>query len=165
MFKKCFACILALGLVCGMAFAAEELPYEKETIGGLHIGLSEKEVNKLVPCKPKPGRDRFWHADGEYHQAWKYPDCGIELDMISDKKGRAKTVGSITVTSPSTMRTSKGIGIGSTEQEVARAYGRFKNKEDSRGSEFFVAGSIYGGLMFDFKQGKVKRIFIGAGAE
>lgn len=29
----------------------------------------------------------------------------------------------------------------------------------------FIAGSIYGGLMFDFEGGKVRSIFLGAAAE
>jgi hypothetical protein len=148
-----------------MAFAAEDFDYLKEKIGELRIGLPEKEVKKLISCKPKLGKDQLAAADGEYHQTWKYADCGIELDMVSEKKGRSKSIGTITVTSPCTMQTTKGIRIGSTEQDVIKAYGRFKNQEDSEQFESFVAGSIYGGLIFDIKQGKVNSIFIGAGAE
>ncbi len=166
MIKKCFAYIIAFILMCGIVFASEDFAYEKEKIGELYLGLPEKEVNKLIPCKAKLGPDQLMGADGEFHQHWKYADCGIELDMVSVKKGRPKRIGAITVTTPCSLQTTKGIRIGSTEQEVNKAYGHFKNQEESEQFESFVAGSIFGGLIFKFKQGKkVDSIFIGAGAE
>lgn len=71
----------------------------------------------------------------------------------------------MTITSPSTLQTQRGIRIGSTEQEVIKAYGRFQNAEDSKPGELLVAGSIFGGAMFNFHQGRVSGIFIGAAAE
>jgi hypothetical protein len=148
-----------------MALAAEVFDYEKEKAGELHIGLSERDANKVIPCKPKMGPDELWGADGQYHQKWKYADCGINLDMVSRKKGQAKSISSITLVDPCTLKTTKGIQIGSTEQEVIKAYGRFKDQEESKLSKSFVAGSIFGGVIFHFKQGKVDKIFIGAAAE
>lgn len=72
---------------------------------------------------------------------------------------------SITLTSPCTLATKQGIRIGSTEQEVRKAYRKDWNREDSASSENFVAGSIYGGIIFQFQDGKVTRIFLGAAAE
>jgi hypothetical protein len=63
------------------------------------------------------------------------------------------------------VQTEKGIRIGSTEQEVNEAYGRFRNAEESKQGEVFVAGSVFGGLIFTFQQGRVSKIFIGAAAE
>lgn len=165
MIKKCLVCITAFVLMCGMAFAVEDFDYEKEKVGELYLGLPEKEVKKLLPCKAKLGPDQLMGADGEYHQNWKYSDCGIELDMVSEKKGHPKTIRSIAMTPPCSLRTTKGIRIGSTEQEVDKAYGRFKNQEESEQFESFVVGSIFGGLIINFKQGKVDSVFIGAGAE
>ena len=85
--------------------------------------------------------------------------------MVAKKKGGLKSIESITITSPSILQTQRGIRIGSTEAEVIKAYGRFQNAEDSKQGELFVAGSIFGGVMFDFQQGRVSRIFIGAAAE
>jgi len=39
------------------------------------------------------------------------------------------------------------------------------NREDSARTGSFVAGSIYGGIIFDFQKGKVSQIFLGAAAE
>ncbi len=41
----------------------------------------------------------------------------------------------------------------------------YKEEEERRTSEHFVAGSIYGGLIFSFQNGRVNEIFLGAGAE
>ncbi len=165
MLKKCFALMVIIGLMGSGALAAEEFPYGKEQIGKLHIGLSEKGVKQIIPGQPTRGPEEFWGADGEYHQEWRYPAGGITLGMVSKQKGGPKAIWSITLSNPSTLQTQRGIRIGSTEAEVAKAYGRFRNAEDSRPGEFFVAGSIFGGVMFDFQQGRVSRIFIGAAAE
>ena len=165
MLKICFAFIVITGLLCSMAFAADELPFEKEKIGKLHIGLSEREVKQIIPGKPTRTPEKWWGADGQYHQKWKYSDVGITLGMVSEKKSGIKSIESITITSPSTLQTQSGIRIGSTEQEVIKAYRRFHNAEDSKQGELFVAGSIFGGVMFNFHQGRVSSIFIGAAAE
>jgi hypothetical protein len=165
MLKKCFAFMVLIGIIGSGAFAAEEFPYEKEQIGKLHIGLSEREVKQIIPGKPTRGAEERWGADGEYHQEWHYTDGGITLGMVSKKKGAPKSIESITITSPSLLQTQRGIRIGSPEAEVIKAYGRFQNAEDSKPGELFVAGSIFGGVMFDFQQGRVSRIFIGAAAE
>lgn len=165
MLKKCLAALVMAGLIGSAALAAEEFPYDKEQIGQLHLGLAEKEVKQIIPGQPKRGKDEWWGADGEYHQEWKYPAAGITLSMVSKKKGGPKSIERITLTSPSTLATSKGIRIGSTEAEVNEAYGRFRNVGDSEHFGGFIAGSIFGGVMFNFEQGKVSRIFIGAAAE
>jgi hypothetical protein len=134
-------------------------------VGKLHLGLSEKEVKQIIPDKPTRGPEELMGADGLYHQEWKYAAAGITLGMDSKKKGGLKTVDSITLSSPSKLQTQRGIGIGSTEAEVAKAYGQFRNAEDEQAFGGFVAGSVFGGVMFNFEQGKVSRIFIGAAAE
>jgi hypothetical protein len=165
MLKKCCAFMVIIGLFVTGAFAAEEFPYEKEQLGKLHIGLSEREVKQIIPGKPTRGAEKWWGADGQYHQDWQYTDGGITLGMVSKKKGGLKSIESITITSPSSLQTQRGIRIGSTEAEVVKAYGPFRNAEDSKPGELFVAGSIFGGVMFEFQQGRVNRIFIGAAAE
>jgi hypothetical protein len=165
MLKKCFISMIIVGFMCSAAFAADEFSWEKEQIGKLHIGLSETEVRQIIPGKPTRGAEKWWGADGQYHQEWQYPDGRITLGMVSKKKGGLKSIESLTITSPSILQTQRGIRIGSTEAEVVQAYGRVQNVEESRPGEFFVAGSIFGGVMFDFQQGRVSRIFIGAAAE
>jgi hypothetical protein len=85
--------------------------------------------------------------------------------MASAKKGGAKRLLSITATPPCKLSTARGIHIGSSLKEVSKAYGDVQEKEQSRPGESFVAGSLFGGIIFDLKQGKVSEIFIGAAAE
>ena len=165
MLKKCLAALVVIGLIGSVAFAAEEFDWTKETVGKLRPNLSEKEVKQIIPAKPTRGPEQLWGADGAYHQEWKYPAAGITLGMVAEKKGGPKSVERITIISPSTLATSKGIRIGSTEAEVKEAYGRFRNAEDSEHFGGFIAGSVFVGVMFSFQQGKVSRIFIGAAAE
>jgi hypothetical protein len=145
----------------GSQFKASE-----EKIGRLRLGLTEKELRKHIACKPRKGREVFEGATGEYVQDWKYPECGIVLKMGSERKGGPKVVESIRVTAPSTLATSRGIRIGSTEREVVHAYGRFRDPQEpaNKGSRF-VAGSVYDGLIFDLRAGRVVRMFLGAAAE
>lgn len=145
----------------GVAFDTSE-----ERIGGLRLGMTEKALRGRIPCQPQKDRETFEEATGEYVQTWRFPECGIELKMGSIRKGGGKVVRSIVVVSPSQLRTGRGVRIGSTEAEVIEAYGRFRDPEyDTENKEVFVAGSVYDGLMFDFKEGRVTRIFLGAAAE
>jgi hypothetical protein len=137
-----------------------------ERIGELRLGLMENDVPANIPCKPQKGKELFQAATGEYVQTWKYPECGIALEMSSERKRGAKVVASITLTSPGKLATGRGIHLGSTEAEVIKVYGRYRDQEGSgeKGKKF-VAGSVYDGMIFDFQNGKVVRIFLGAAAE
>jgi hypothetical protein len=143
-----------------------QLDTSKERIGEFRLGLPEKDVTSKIPCKqPKKGKEVYEGATGAYVQDWKYAECGIELKMGSERKKGPKVVESITIKSPSTLVTSRGIHIGSTEGEVMKAYGQYRDKEESKKGKQFVAGSIFDGMIFDFKDGKVVGIFLGAAAE
>jgi hypothetical protein len=139
---------------------------KQERIGKLQIGLAEEEVYRIVTskCAMKAGLEKLWGADGAYHQEWDYPNCGITLSMVSNQKGGSKSIESITLVRPSRLSTKRGIRIGSTEKVVKKAYKAEWNRETNN-SESFVAGSIYGGLIFQFQNGKVSKIFLGAAAE
>ena len=166
MLKKICASIILFGFVCGFSFASDEFTLlREERIGTLRIGLSAGEVKKRIHCTLKRGPEELWGADGAYHQKWEYVGCGITLGMVSEKKGAPKSIESISLVSPSILSTKWDIRIGSTEQEVMKAYKSQWNREDSKHFGGFVAGSIYGGVMFNFKNGKVSRIFLGAAAE
>jgi hypothetical protein len=136
----------------------------KERIGSLRIGLPEGNLKQAINCKVTREPEQFWGADAAYHQTWKYADCGITLDMISEKTGAPKFISSIALTKPSRLRTMRGIRIGSSAKAVMKAYRSDWNIENST-SDVFVAGSIYGGLIFNFQNGKVSKIFLGAAAE
>lgn len=158
--------ILFFSFLCGACFAAKAPDLlDSERIGSMRIGLSESDVKKSAGCALQRGPEQLWGADGAYHQTWRCDACGLRLGMVSENRGAAKRIESITLVAPGTLATSRGIRIGSTEQAVKKAYRAEWNREESKQSGSFVAGSIYGGLLFEFQDGKVIQIFLGAAAE
>lgn len=146
--------------------AADEFALLKtERIGPLRIGLPEGEVERSIACQLRRGPVTRWEADGDYHQEWAYPDCGITLDMGTATPKNRQTIRAITLTRPSPWKTRRGIGIGGTEREAMAAYGHDRELETSVPGKRLVAGTVYGGLVFTFHRGRVTRIFLGAAAE
>lgn len=136
-----------------------------EHLGALSIGIGEKDALAALNCPVSRGKDLFSEATGDYTQKWSFPACGVDLTMTASSKRGPKVVTSIVVAAPSTLATSKGIHIGSTEDEVLTAYGPFLDRGASRRGKTVVAGSIYGGLIVSIADGKVSEIFLGAAAE
>lgn len=157
--------LLVVVLGAGMNLLRAEKLFEGDSLGGVKIGQGEATVIQVLGKPGSRGKDVLWEAIGAWVQEWRFPGQGVTLAMGSEKKGGAKKVLTITAEGPCTLATSRGIRIGSTEGEVAKAYRALRNKEASEAGKVFVAGSIYGGVIFDFKGGKVERIFIGAAAE
>jgi len=144
---------------------ATEAMVRMESLGGLRLGLPEKDVLKLLGSPATRGKLIFQEADGNYVQDWHYPDKGIELVMSAgEKKSGVKTIANITASAPCTFATRKGIKIGDTESAARKAYTEHIDRESSDPGTL-VVGSIYGGIIFDFTEGKVSRIFFGAAAE
>ena len=103
--------------------------------------------------------------------------------MSSREKAGPKTVLIATAGKGCKLATARGIKIGSTRAEVGKAYRDVEEKAPGDGpakpgdpepepvpleegeEKNFVAGTIYGGMIFSFKKGKVVEIFLGAGAE
>ena len=166
MSKKLVPIMMLFLLNTMMPVLADEFDFIKtEQIGELSLGLSEKSLKNKLHCAFKRDEDIEWAADGAYHQTWHCKEAGLSFDMVSNHKGGNKTIASITVTAPSTLKTKRGIQIGNSESAVTKAYQKERNAEDSQPKQLFVAGSVYGGLMFEFKNDKVESIFLGAGAE
>lgn len=136
---------------------------QSERIGELHYGLGLKKMIDLLGQPEEKSEPELWGADGEYHQTYQYPEKGIELDLIGKKETDQK-INMITVHAPCEYKTQKGIGIGSSIDEVTNAY---KDKIDPQASdnEMIVVGSVFGGLLFDMENNKVESIFIGASSE
>ncbi|MFY9309011.1 MAG: hypothetical protein WAQ28_08170 [Bacteroidia bacterium] len=134
---------------------------QNETFGNIKIGLTAAQTQEALGKPEKKGEKAEWEADGETHQKWNYK--GIELDMIGKEQ---QTIASISITAPSTLKTSKNIGIGSPKAEVETAYaGMIDKSATDEGSENIIAGTMYGGIIFQIENGKVKEIFAGAAAE
>lgn len=138
---------------------------ETERLGELRVGLPAEELRKVVSCELKKGDEVYEDATGEHVQSWDSETCGVELSMASEQAGGPKVVRAVTITAPSTLKTLRGIGIGSSEADVVSAYRDLRDDGASVKGESFVAGSIYGGLIFELHDGKVASVFLGAAAE
>jgi len=136
---------------------------ESEKIDKLKIGLSDIEVTQLLGKPETSSKPIKWEADGLFHQAWIYKAKGVELDMCWDKSNK-KEILSITVDNPSTFKTKRQIGIGSTKKQVLDAY-KIEINPKAENINSIVAGSVFGGVIFKMENNYVKSIFIGAAAE
>ncbi len=144
---------------------ADDQWMDKEALGKIKLGQKAAEVTALIGKPDSKGKDVEWDAIGEWVQEWSFKAQGLTLNMASKSKAGAKTVLTITAAAPSKLATARGVHIGSTIAEVTKAYGKVQDKEQSVPGKTFVAGSVYGGVIFTFTGGKVSHIFIGAAAE
>ena len=139
-----------------------------ESVGPLKIGMGAAEVEKHVGEPPKRDAREMSPADGAFHQPWSYPDQGLVIVMESVEAKSPQHIGSVRIVAPSTLKTARGITIGSPRGEVLEHYGAQRDLDhtDLDGDDpQFVAGSIYGGLVFQFENDAVSEIFLGAAAE
>lgn len=147
------------------AAAAREV-VRKESLGSLRLDQPVSQVLKLLGKPEKETRLILQEADGNYVQTWKYPAKGIELGISAGAKpGGAKTVASITATTPCDFATQRGIKIGSPASLARKTYAAWADRDTPPAPDVFVVSSIYGGIIFNFERGKVSRIFFGAAAE
>ncbi len=137
-----------------------------ESFGEIKLGMSTADVKKVlgVPSAESPAIE--WGADGLMHEDWTWKSKGLVLNMSSDKANRdhSLSVFSITATAPCSAKTKAGMGIGSTYEEVRNAYRKDIDATVTDKTQITV-GSVYGGIIFSFKNDKAEKIFLGAAAE
>ncbi|MBL9130090.1 MAG: hypothetical protein JNG86_02755 [Verrucomicrobiaceae bacterium] len=169
--KHLLIAVSILVAAASLTFAEDPAPdlLLKENLGGIKIGLSEKGLSAILgKSVVTKGKLELEGATGDYIQTLDCPEKGLSVKLSAgeNKKG-AKTVAAFTATAKCTLATAKGIKIGSKMADVVEAYGAVRDKEnaDAARPDTFVAGSIFGGIIFTFKDGKVSEIFFGAAAE
>lgn len=152
---------------CGQSRADKPaFKMEEERIGSLRLGMPEQAVAAAVTCAGRKSAVEAEAATGWFVWSWKMPECGLDIGMYAESRTGPWAVNSIMVTAPSKAATSRGIHIGSSEAEVEAAYGDVQDMEGtSESGQSFIAGSIYGGLMLRFEEGRVTGMFLGAAAE
>ncbi len=141
-----------------------------ETIGGLALGDPAAKVEAALGAPTSKGEVVEWEATGDRTAEWSWDDKGVQLQMGEVSGGFV--LHSIYVKAPSTLTTSRGIGIGATFDEVDKVYKEFRGqgRQDDEPEQWdlengITVGSVYGGTMFNFTDGKVSTIFVGAAAE
>ena len=136
---------------------------KNESFGEIKLGVKLNKITEILGEPDSKSKSELWGADGEYHQEWNYTNRGIIFDFIG-KPDSFQVVNMITITEPCEFKTTRNIGIGSNMEEVQTAYRQEINAKSSN-TETIIAGTVYGGIIFNFENKKVKSIFIGASAE
>ena len=121
-------------------------------------------LEKLGKPKTKGEREE-WAATGDFAENWSWPEAGVHVTIgAPNMTAPPNHVIDYQVSAPFKGKTKRGIGIGSTHAEVRAAYSGMID-EDASSATYLVAGSRFGGVMFNFTAGTVSQIFVGATAE
>lgn len=154
-----------------------------ESIGKIRHEQTAADLIKLYGEPKTKGKAEMWEAIGEWVEEWEYPALGVVVKLNSEKKEGPKKVLMVIAGKGCELATARGIKVGSTYAAVQKAYGDVQEKipgegpakpgdpkpepsgKEGKDEDSFVAGTIYGGLIFSFKDGKVSEILLGAGAE
>ena len=141
-----------------------------ESLGGLSLGDPAAKVEAVLGAPSEKSPVEEWGATDDRVSMWTWADQGVTFAMSEAAGGF--TVLSMSIQAPSTLTTSRGAGIGATFETVDATYREFRGqgREDGEPEQWsledgITVGSIYGGTMFSFSDGKVSHIFVGAGAE
>jgi len=142
---------------------------EKEIFGGIKLGMDSVSIIKIIGQPDSATTITYWDADGGYHNEWFYHKLGLTIGMnrIPDQpenKYKGSLSDRMTLTPPSKLHTARKIRIGSSRREVLSNY-KLAITDTVGFNNNLVAGTVYGGLMFQLEQDTVVRIFLGAAAE
>ncbi len=137
-----------------------------ESFGDIKLGQPYSETLKVLGEPDSKSEAIEWAADGLMHEDWTWKNKGLVLNMSSDKNNVPGTMVVFTITAKAacTFKTKAGMGIGSTYAEVQEAYKKDIDPEATDKTQITV-GSVYGGIIFNFKNDKAERVFLGAEAE
>lgn len=142
-----------------------------ESLGGVKLGHSEAEMVKVLGEPEVRGEEMPNEYAGGFLIEAGYPAQGVLVMLGSMEKGGPYSVESVHLDETGKLASAGGIRIGHTLEDVRLVYGEYEDTEefpvpDPIEKEFtFVAGSIYGGVIIQFADGKVSGIMLGAGAE
>lgn len=151
-------------LLTAAALAAPMKVVDAQKVGNLKLGLDSSQLASLLGAPSKQGKPIEEAATGLTVRDQSYPKQGLVVTVSREGKATVWRVERFTVTAPCTWKTPQGIGIGSSDQEVRKAYSQLLDKEGQSATQL-VVGSIYDGVIFHLKNGKVESIFVGAAAE
>ena len=130
---------------------------DTETIGGLKIGADEKAIIAVLGAPKHKDKAEQEGATMDYVSDWTWPTASI--NMVSDTGKPPWKARLISIGKTSTLETTQHIHLGSTLADVEKAYKR--SEEGDHKPDQFLAGSIYGGVLFEFTKGRVVAISMG----
>ena len=137
---------------------ADEFPVDKQAIGPLHIGMTDKQAIAVLGAPQLRSVAVLMGALGDYESVWAFGSA--TLQMSGAKPKGPFRVASISVAGRSGFKTPEGIGIGATREEIVAVYGKYLGHSDDPAQ--VLVGSVYFGLLFTLEQERVVAIFLGA---
>lgn len=135
---------------------------ESESIGNIQFDMSLEAIESKIGKAEEKTEFELWGADDFEHQTRIYQNNTLEIDYIKTEEEEI-VCNMITIYGDNQLKTSRNIGIGDSRKDVLKAYQNEIYDRDNPSS--LIAGTIYGGVIFTFENGKVSSIFVGAGAE
>lgn len=139
---------------------------ENEGLGLIMLRLGENELLYLLGEPETKSDAEIWGSDGLAHSSWSYASKGLDIGMAKLPDDTEAYVFSITATAPCTLATSRGISIGSSKDDVLKAYmGEIDPAANEDPDSWITVGSVYGGIGIGIEDSAVTYIYIGASAE
>ncbi len=137
-----------------------------ENFGPIKLGQHYSKTLEVIGQPDSKSKPVEWAADGLFHEEWTWKENGLVLNMSFDKTNIDSTLSIFTITAkaPCDFKTKAGLGIGSSYAEVEAVYKKDIDPEATDKTQITV-GSVYGGIIFSFKNDKVNKIFLGVAAE
>jgi hypothetical protein len=122
-----------------------------ENIGGLKLGMTDNAVIAILGKPSKKETPVEEAATGDIVADWSWAKAGVTVTFADAKK--KPIVNGIRLEPAATLKTSKGVGIGSTRQQLDAAYQAGHMKDDDTAAQY-VVGTHYFGMVFMFDEGK-----------
>ena len=135
-----------------------------QRIGSVRVRMTEAELREALGPAAHQGPFESDATSGWTNKTWTYSGKGLKVRLTSDGSPRKPwIVCGITATEPCQLRTSRGLKLGSTRQEVEAAY---KGEIDDSASavDMIVVGKAEDGVIFRFRDGKAVEINLGPSA-
>ncbi|HPH64644.1 MAG TPA: hypothetical protein PLF40_02825 [Kofleriaceae bacterium] len=133
---------------------------ETEAFGTLKPGISSKDVVALLGQPSSKGKAEGEGATGDFVAEWVWKKAGVTIFFASGTAKGPWVARNVSLAAPATLKTHKGIGIGSTLADVDKAYAA-GHMLPADGEESYTVGTHYDGMVFEFKDGKVSSIYWG----
>jgi hypothetical protein len=137
---------------------ADEFPVDKQAIGPLRIGMTDKQAIAVLGAPQQRSVAVLMGALGDYESVWAFGSVTLQMSG-AQAKGPFR-VASISVSGRSAFKTPAGIGIGSTRDEIVAVYGKYLGASNDPAQ--VLVGSVYYGLLFTLDGDRVVAIFLGA---
>lgn len=131
---------------------------ESETFGGIGNAAPGADVIKVLGPPKKKSKPVVEGATGNYVSTWDWPSASAIMTSETDHGPWIER--NLSIGKSSKLETSRHIKIGSSRAEVEAAYPRSDDDQKDDPNRY-LAGSMYGGVMFTFEKDKVVAISMG----